>query len=104
MTAVASVNRASWTGPCTHHDDLAGLLDVLSIEKAHIVGLSMGGRVAVDFAVFYPERVLSLVPIGGTVSGYAVSAAWNAAVADVVETARCHGLTAARQRWLVNRR
>jgi 3-oxoadipate enol-lactonase/4-carboxymuconolactone decarboxylase len=44
-------------------DDLAGLLDALGIEQAHVVGLSLGGMTAQAFAVRYPERVQSLVLI-----------------------------------------
>ena len=42
-------------------DDLAGLLDVLGIEKLHVHGGSMGGFVATRFATKYPERVDRLV-------------------------------------------
>ena len=41
--------------------DLAALLDTLRVEQAHIVGLSMGGSIAIDFAIQYPDRVKSLV-------------------------------------------
>ncbi len=37
-----------------------GYLDAMAIEKAHLVGNSMGGRVALEFALTYPERVGSL--------------------------------------------
>jgi pimeloyl-ACP methyl ester carboxylesterase len=40
--------------------DIAGLLDYLKIQKAAIVGHSMGGYVALAFARLYPERVGSL--------------------------------------------
>ena len=40
--------------------DLAGLLDQLEIQKAAIVGHSMGGYVALAFARLYPERVTGL--------------------------------------------
>ncbi len=40
--------------------DLAWLLNDLGIEKAHIVGHSMGGKVAIGFAADYPEKILSL--------------------------------------------
>lgn len=41
--------------------DTAGLLDALGIEKAHIVGASMGGFIAQEFALTYPQRVNRLV-------------------------------------------
>ena len=44
-----------------HVQDLLGLLDALSIHRAHLVGLSMGGMVAQLAALEYPERVASLV-------------------------------------------
>ena len=40
--------------------DLAWLFHELEIEKAHILGHSMGGKVAIAFAADYPEKILSL--------------------------------------------
>ena len=42
-------------------DDAVGLLDALKIEKAHIVGASMGGMIAQLIAASYPQRTLSLI-------------------------------------------
>ena len=42
-------------------DDLAGLLDVIGISKANISGTSMGGMIAQQFAIHYPERVNRLI-------------------------------------------
>jgi len=42
-------------------DDLTGLLDVIGISKANISGTSMGGMIAQQFAIHYPERVNRLI-------------------------------------------
>ena len=41
--------------------DMIGVLDALGIEKAHVNGISMGGAIAQYMAVYYPERVRSLI-------------------------------------------
>ena len=43
--------------------DGAGLLDALGLDRAHVVGASMGGMIAQLIAARYPERVLSLASI-----------------------------------------
>jgi pimeloyl-ACP methyl ester carboxylesterase len=43
--------------------DSLGVLDALQIERAHVVGASMGGMIAQTIALRHPERVLSLVSI-----------------------------------------
>jgi pimeloyl-ACP methyl ester carboxylesterase len=48
--------------------DIAGLLDIIGIDAAHIFGISMGGMIAQHFALNYPQKVISLV-LGCTTCG-----------------------------------
>lgn len=50
-------------------DDLAGLLDVLDVDRAHVVGHSLGGCIAQQFAICYPERVDHLILIATSCGG-----------------------------------
>ena len=50
--------------------DLRLLLSHLGIERAHVIGLSWGGSLAIDFALDYPSIVSSLVLVAPGVSGY----------------------------------
>src|SRR3954469_26074150 len=61
-------------------NDLAGLLDALGIEQAHIVGLSLGGMTAQAFGARHPERAQSLVLM--TTSAY-LPHGWNERAAIV---------------------
>lgn len=60
--------------PFSHLDDLESVLDALDIHAAVLVGCSMGGGLAVDFALRHPGRVIGLVLIGTSITG----APWSA--------------------------
>lgn len=51
----------------THVEDLVQLMDGLGIEKAHIVGLSLGGFIGADMLGWFPDRMLSAVLASGNV-------------------------------------
>jgi 3-oxoadipate enol-lactonase len=53
-----------------HVADLGGLLDHLLIRRAHLVGASLGGAIALHFALEHPERVRSLTLAGAVVDGF----------------------------------
>ena len=62
-----------YPGPLDFGDfagDIVRLLDHLTVERAHIVGLSMGGRIALDFVARFPERVATMT-LSGTRSSFA---------------------------------
>ena len=62
-------------------EDLAGLMTALGIERAHLVGLSMGGYAVLQFGLRYPERAIAIVAAGaGTGSAPPTRAAWLAGV------------------------
>jgi 2-hydroxy-6-oxonona-2,4-dienedioate hydrolase len=57
-------------GPVSRRRDLEGLLDRLGIQRAVLVGCSMGGTIVLDFALEHPERVDGLVLVSAGPSGF----------------------------------
>jgi len=71
--------------PFSNRADIAALLDHLGERSAHLVGLSRGGQIALDFALEYPERVRSLTAVAGGVGGYESPAELPAETWEAVE-------------------
>ncbi|MFK4600432.1 alpha/beta fold hydrolase [Streptomyces pristinaespiralis] len=58
------------TAPFRYGDDLLAVLDRFGFQTAGLVGLSMGGEVALDFTLEHPERVGSLTLIAASAGGH----------------------------------
>jgi pimeloyl-ACP methyl ester carboxylesterase len=56
--------------PFSNRDDLRALLDHLGVDRTHLLGLSRGAMIALDFTLESPERVSSLVWVAGGVGGF----------------------------------
>jgi 3-oxoadipate enol-lactonase len=56
-------------GRWSPHDDVLALMEELKLKPAHVIGCSMGGSLAIDFALDHPERVSKLVIVDGGPNG-----------------------------------
>ncbi|MFL1432679.1 MULTISPECIES: alpha/beta fold hydrolase [unclassified Nocardiopsis] len=56
--------------PFSDVEDLRAVLDHFGLRRASLVGLSMGGETALDFALAYPDRVEALGLVGSSVGGH----------------------------------
>ena len=69
-------------------DDLVGILDATGVEQAALVGLSLGGGLALDATLAHPDRVWALAHVAAGVSGLPVNAytdEQNAAFDEAIE-------------------
>jgi pimeloyl-ACP methyl ester carboxylesterase len=84
----------------SHTDDLATILAVLGLDRVDLVGHSMGGDQALEFALQCPESVRSLTLVSSGVNGYTATAEWRRRFAFIRRTAQTDGVGAARILWL----
>jgi pimeloyl-ACP methyl ester carboxylesterase len=56
--------------PWSWEDDVVGVLDELGVERAALVGLSLGGRIALDVALAHPERLWAVVGVAPGLGGH----------------------------------
>ncbi|MCS4253062.1 pimeloyl-ACP methyl ester carboxylesterase [Rhodococcus erythropolis] len=85
-------------GYASHLDDLIALLDALHIDKAHLVGLSLGANVVLAAAASRPDRVSSLALISPGLPGFT----WTAPRPpdEAATHARQHGIASAKIFWI----
>ncbi|ASK64022.1 alpha/beta hydrolase [Virgibacillus phasianinus] len=70
-----------------HVEDLLSLLDHLKINQATLIGHSMGGQIATEFALHYPERVSKLVLLAPGLAGFKYSKEFEENMKKVHEAA-----------------
>ncbi len=83
-------------------DDLVGVMDVLGIERAHWLGYSMGGRVALALALSHPQRISRLI-LESASPGLAEASARRerrAADAALARSIDADGIEAFVDRWM----
>jgi len=88
--------------PYRHTDDLAALMDHLGVERADLVGLSLGGAVAIDFTLAFPDRVRALIVLDSVLNGFDWSEENKARDRAVYQQAREAGIEAGKQTWLAH--
>ena len=85
-------------GPYSHIEDLYALLKFLKVKKASLVGLSLGGVIAVDFALEHPEMVDALILTSSGLRGH--PSARNEKSVAVQKAAEEQGMEKAIEMWL----
>ncbi|MET0589435.1 MAG: alpha/beta hydrolase [Novosphingobium sp.] len=82
-----------------HADDLLAVLDSRGIEKATLVGLSLGGAVAINFAIDHPERVERLILVSPAMMAWEWSEEWRERWRIMTRAAREGNIAEARRLW-----
>ncbi|HZP19860.1 MAG TPA: alpha/beta fold hydrolase [Bauldia sp.] len=89
------------TGPYTYIADVEALLSHLGIERAHLVGFSLGAAIALDFTLAHPKKVRSLTLIDASaVGGYPWPDRLKPAFAEISRLAAAGDIAAAKRAWL----
>ena len=88
--------------PYTHAGDLVALLDHLDIGDAVLVGLSFGGRVALQTALADPARVRGLALLDAVLDGVPWDPESARALDEVARRVQAGGVLAGREAWLAH--
>ncbi|PYQ07359.1 MAG: hypothetical protein DMF83_09635 [Acidobacteria bacterium] len=88
--------------PAQAAEDVRALLDHLKIQRAHLVGLSMGGGYALETALRYPERISSLTLASSSIQGIKTPPEAMAAFMKGVAAYPKEGADGFRRAWLAD--
>ena len=84
----------------SHSDDLIDLLETRGSTRVHVVGLSLGGNIALELSLRCPERVATLTLLDSSLKGLAPDAAQLEIGHTVQRAFDAGGLEPARVAWL----
>ncbi len=77
-------------------EDLFKILEILKLNKIHLIGLSMGGTTGIGFALKYPEKLATLTLVSTSVAGYDI----GPKISKIDQLAKEEGVEAARSKWM----
>jgi pimeloyl-ACP methyl ester carboxylesterase len=80
------------TGPFSHGEDLYALLSFLRVPHAHVIGLSAGAAIAIDFAIAHPDMVDHLVLASPGLSNDATAKENLQSLAGLAELVKSQGI------------
>jgi pimeloyl-ACP methyl ester carboxylesterase len=85
--------------PYTHSGDLRALLEYMEVDAAVVVGLSMGGQIALELATLHPERVTKLILTDPWLADFTFSDDWKSLWGALAEKGRAGDVDAAKEIW-----
>src|SRR5215204_1654116 len=86
--------------PFSDVSDLYRLLRHLGTDEAYLLGISNGGKVALEFALEHPGMVAALVLVGPSLGGYRPSEEKQWRVSEILSVAREQGAEAGVEAWM----
>ncbi|HKA56843.1 MAG TPA: alpha/beta hydrolase, partial [Candidatus Binatia bacterium] len=86
--------------PYSNTEDLSDLLRFLRVEKTYLVGGSMGGAIAVDFALEHPAMVDALILVGPSVGGWQYSPEFGQRIYQIMLATVAEGAEKGADLWL----
>ncbi|PWU07396.1 MAG: hypothetical protein C5B47_06295 [Verrucomicrobia bacterium] len=92
-------SRAAIDIPYSHPTDLLTLMNTLKLQRAHVIGLSLGASEGVDFLAQYPNRLLSLTVASGGVSPMPSSETATAKLRAERALRRLHQSIVSAEKW-----
>jgi 3-oxoadipate enol-lactonase len=93
-------NSSAPDRPFSEVSDLHHLLRHLGISEAHLLGMSDGGKVALEFALKHPGMVTALVLVGSSFGGHRPSEEKQRRVSEILSVARERGVEAGIEAWM----